>query len=99
MKNIYKIMIWTLTFVFIFNMSGCKNKEKNNNLVDKNTILTKKQIIEIANKEAISRGKKVNVWTKILYDVDNKQWKQTYTNIKREDKRRFGILRYGSSRP
>ena len=81
-KRTCAIMAAGFTLFFVFHILGCKNEEKGYEGVDTNPILTKKQIIEIANREAISRGMKVNIWTKVLYDVDNKEWKERYAYIK-----------------
>lgn len=82
-KRTYLIIAGTFTLLLMFHASGCK-KEMNRKGSDKD-MLTKKQIIEIANREATTRGIKVSILTKVLYDVNNKEWKQTYARIKKED--------------
>ena len=81
-KTTFTIIIWTFILFLAFCVCGCKEEVNNN--VSNNNILTKKQIIEIANKEATSRGFKINIWTKVVYDVDNKVWKEYHANIKRQ---------------
>ena len=73
---------YAYSIILLLLLIGCKENVDSNES-DKNT-LTKKQIIEIANEEATSRGFKVNIWTKVIYDVDNKVWKEYHPNIKRQ---------------
>ena len=75
-KYVYLIILLLL-------LIGCK-EDVDSKKSDKN-MLTKKQIIEITNEEATSRGIKINILTKVLYDVDNKEWKERYAYIKQEE--------------
>ena len=81
-KKTFTIIAWTFILFPAFCACGCK-EEANSNVSNNNT-LTKKQIMEIANKEAASRGFKLNFWTKVLYDINNEQWKECYVFFKEQ---------------
>lgn len=79
--------------IFILLISGCK-KQVGNVSEDDANMLTKQEIIDIANKKAISEGLPLDS-SKVHYDVDNKKWKQMLVLLKRDypdDARRLEIL-------
>lgn len=82
-KNVYTIIIEIFVLLLLFKISGCE--EDTNSRGSNMSMLTKKKIIEIANKEAVSHGFKINIWTRVFYDVNNKEWKEHYKYIKQED--------------
>ncbi|MHC4545461.1 MAG: hypothetical protein ACYTDW_13565 [Planctomycetota bacterium] len=79
--------------IFLLLISGCK-KQVGNASGDNANMLTKQEIIEIANKKALSEEFPLDT-SKVHYDVDNKEWEKMLVLLKRDypdDARRLEIL-------
>ena len=75
-----KLRVFTLVFVIL--IVGC-SENKHLNSEDSNDMLTKEQIIEIANKALITHHLNMDKIT-VYYDTDNKEW-TNYLRMLREE--------------